>query len=382
MQDRRQFEGETSDRVAVIGAGIVGLATARALRRGGYEVSVFEHGAPGGGQSAGESRIFRHSHGDERQFELALKARRDWQEWEADFGVQLISPDGSMVIGEEGVSRLLRYADDPSIEVDELDPEGVAECLPILSGFDGPAMIDRTAGAIRTRLALANLIRETGTGLIPDRVESVLPFKGGGVEVISTMGGTQTFSAAVVCAGMGTASLAAGAGIDIPVSTEAHVRVTLPLGGNGHENRLACLQDSSGAFGEAAAYGSPVRGNREYSVGLPIATEVASEAGSRSLIDLADRTHAYLFHAFPGLDPQPATVLHCWVTELPWAADGLAVWQSGDAYFIAGHNLFKLAPALGKMLARSVSAGEVEGGFRPLDRLGEPMAEPAGSTTR
>ena len=93
-------------RVAVIGAGIVGLATARALERRGFTCLLFEQGAPGGGQSAGESRIFRHAHNDPRQFELAVRARRDWKEWEAEFGVQLISPDGAMAIGAESVSRL------------------------------------------------------------------------------------------------------------------------------------------------------------------------------------------------------------------------------------------------------------------------------------
>jgi sarcosine oxidase len=44
----------TSD-VAVVGAGIVGLATADAVRRRGASVHVYERGTPGGGQS-GASR--------------------------------------------------------------------------------------------------------------------------------------------------------------------------------------------------------------------------------------------------------------------------------------------------------------------------------------
>jgi len=370
-----------AERVAVVGAGIVGLSTARALVRQGYEVSVYENGAPGGGQSAGESRIFRHAHADERQFELALRARREWRELEEEFGIQLISPDGSMVIGEGAVARLSRYADDPSIEVRELGSDEIAAVLPVFSPYDGPALIDETAGAIRTRLTLANLIRLVGTGLIPDRVESVVALDGGGVDVVGATTGTTRYAAAVVCAGMGTAALADMSGISIPVETKAHVRLTLSVGGPGRYDRLACIQDSSGAFGEPAAYGSPVRGNGEYAVGLPVTTEVESEAGGRSLIDLADRTHAYVHKAFPGLEGPPTTVVHCWVTELPWAEDGLAVWQNGDAFFISGHNLFKLAPVLAKTLARSVVAGEVEPGFRPEDRLGatEPEhASPAG----
>ena len=48
-------------RTAVVGAGIVGLAAAHALRARGADVTLYESGPPGGGQSAGQGRIFRHA---------------------------------------------------------------------------------------------------------------------------------------------------------------------------------------------------------------------------------------------------------------------------------------------------------------------------------
>ena len=366
-------------RVAVIGAGVVGLAAAWALERKGYACLVFEHGAPGGGQSAGESRIFRHVHDDRRQFELAVRARRGWSQWEAEFGVQLISADGGMVLGEEGVNRLARYAGDAASRVRELSASDIKKLLPILADYDGPALIDESAGAIRTRLTIANLIGAVGLNLVPERVESITPREDGGVAVVTSFG-PRTFDAVVVAAGVGTAGLAATAGVEIPSSQQAHMRLTLPLR-DGFASRLACIQDSSGAFGETTAYGSPVRGNREYAVGLALSTDAGPSAqDTDELADISRRTSAYIERAMPGLDMEGAVALQRWITELPWAADGLAIWQAGDAYFIAGHNLFKLAPALGTTLSDCVAAGRVPPGFRPEDRLGRPTqsARPTG----
>ncbi|MFD1046787.1 FAD-dependent oxidoreductase, partial [Kibdelosporangium lantanae] len=50
--------------VAIVGAGVVGLAVARALLRRGHEVVCFEAGTPMGARSVGDSRIFRYAHTD------------------------------------------------------------------------------------------------------------------------------------------------------------------------------------------------------------------------------------------------------------------------------------------------------------------------------
>ena len=78
---------------AVIGAGVVGLATADALMRRGADVACFEKAVPGRGQSAGATRTFRHGHEDRDLVEFPLLARRGWRVWEARANRRLLGPD-------------------------------------------------------------------------------------------------------------------------------------------------------------------------------------------------------------------------------------------------------------------------------------------------
>jgi sarcosine oxidase len=96
------------------------------------------------------------------------------------------------------------------------------------------------------------------------------------------------------------------------------------------------------------------------------------------LAAVAQRTTAYVARALPGLLPEPVQARHCWITELPWGYDAFAVWASGGASFMVGHNLFKHAPALGRALAANVLGEEPGIPLSPDDRLGAPAAAIAG----
>ena len=359
--------------VAVVGAGIVGLATAYALSERGIRVAVYERGVPGNGQSGGDSRIFRHSHADPRLLSMALQSRALWHDWELLWGRELVTRDGVVSIGPEVERRaeLMRQGGAPARLIGAAE---LAARLPLLAAWKEEALLDVEGGVIRTRAAIEMLADALADRIVFDEVLSVTPTKVGTVQLRA--GGTAVeHDRVVVCAGRETTSLARGAGLVVPLRQSAHVRLAFPVRGEPPE-RLACLLDGSGAFGEPSAYADPLPGNRVYAVGVD-ETPVHADGGlvdPDGLAAVAQRTTAYVSRALPGLVPEAVQARHCWITELPWSHDAFAVWTSGGASFMVGHNLFKHAPALGRALAAH-AVGEDPGiPLTPDDHLGAPAA--------
>jgi sarcosine oxidase len=58
------------------------------------------------------------------------------------------------------------------------------------------------------------------------------------------------------------------------------------------------------------------------------------------------------------------------VTELPWSTDGIAVWELAGLVVLAGNNLFKHAPALGRALAAAALGDGLKEILHPEAKLG------------
>lgn len=356
--------------IGVVGAGIVGLSTAYALRERGVRVTLYERGVPGNGQSGGQSRIFRHIHDDPRLVAFARRSHAAWREWEERSGRELLTADGVVALGPSATRRveLLRAADVPARLVHDRD---LRELLPALAPFEGEALLDELGGVLRTTTAVDWLTEQLRDALVADEVVAVTPTDRGTAQVRA--GGTLAeHDRVTVCAGRGTAPLARGAGVELPIRQSAHVRLAFAVSA-APPSRLACLLDGSDAFGEPSAYGDPLPGNAAYAIGV----DEASTDGEGALAEpdglgaIAARTARYVARALPGLAPEPVDVRHCWITELPWAHDAFAVFDAGAAAFFAGHNVFKHAPALGRALAAHALGEPAEIALDPADRLGE-----------
>jgi sarcosine oxidase len=328
----------SSVEVAVVGAGITGVATGYALRRRGVECRVFEAAAPGSGQSAGRTRVFRHAHDDQRLVALAVRARGEWERLEKDLGVELLGRQGVLVCGPNVAERAAAF-EAAGVPARFVDREKQRDVLPVFAPPNDEALLDELGGFIDVRAAVASLAGALGDALVEASVFELVG--GGGVAELRTSEGIWRADRAIVCAGLGAPHLASGLGVDIPLTSELHTRTAFRVREPG--SPLACLLDRSGAHGETV-YASPMPDGLHYAVGLGGEEEPPVD-------DALARLTAYVERGMPGLDPEPASVRLCATSILPWGADAFAVWRAGTVDVLAGANLFKFAPLIGELLA-------------------------------
>ncbi|GAA2777971.1 hypothetical protein GCM10010470_08950 [Saccharopolyspora taberi] len=340
--------------VAVIGAGVIGLAVTDALIRRGVDVVCFDHRKPGQGQSGGLSRTFRTRHDSPHVVKLAADSRVLWREWERRSGKTLVGDEGTVYLGfEEEDAHGLRVNDVPHRFA---APAERAQLFSALGPVEGRLLHDPDSGAIRARNTIDALTGFTAGRIRPTEVHTVtVPADGDGVE-LQTADEIIRARHVVIAAGTNTPRLAAGVGIDIPLNCALHARPHYRIRNEHLANSQPCWVDKSGAFGETV-YGSPIGTTGRYVFGLigtgvdvPMDGNGAVPPGS-AMEDHVRRVSEYVRRAMPGIDPEPVGVRVCVMTKLPGGSDAFGVWQNGGVTAVTGHNLFKLAPVLGEKIA-------------------------------
>ena len=142
--------------VVVVGAGIVGLATAVALADAGVDVRCFERAEPGVAGSAGLTRIFRHVHGTAGMVALAVRSRAGWAEWERRARRRLVGDEGLLVLyNAKEPDEALTLLADAGVAARLVDAEGQAEALPRCAR-ERPGPSSTRVGAIRIRRAASS----------------------------------------------------------------------------------------------------------------------------------------------------------------------------------------------------------------------------------
>jgi sarcosine oxidase len=327
-----------STEVAVVGGGITGLSTAYALRRREVACVCFEAAAPGSGQSAGRTRVFRHGHDDERLVRLAVRARVEWERLEEELRTRLLGREGVLVCGPQVAVRAAAF-EAAGVPARVVGRDERASALPIFEPPEGDAVLDELGGSTDVRAAIDGLAAALGERLVRARVFDVSE-RGWGVG-LHTSEGIWSAERAVLCPGAQLHELTAGLGLDIPLSIELHTRASFRVREPGRS--LAALQDRSDAHGEVV-YAAPMPDGLEYAIGLGGEEEPPVE-------EALARLTSYVERGMPGLDPSPVGVRLCQTSVLPWGPDAFAVWDTGRVAVLAGANLFKFGPLLGELLA-------------------------------
>jgi sarcosine oxidase len=206
--------------VVVIGAGVMGLATARAIAQAGRDVLVLEQDAVGTrrGSSHGSSRIFRLAYEEEDRVRLAQEALPLWRELEREAGTELVAARGSVDVGGD-LERQTSVLSSCGVRFEVMDAEDVREHFGLLIAT-GRALHQPDGGVVWAERALAafgSSARRYGAQLAEGRKALSLDVRGNGVRVETAEGAVQA-QAAVVTAGSWAGPLLATAGVNLQVT--------------------------------------------------------------------------------------------------------------------------------------------------------------------
>ena len=147
----------TDAEVVVVGAGVMGLATARELARAGRDVVVCEQFELGHdrGSSHGSSRIVRLSYPEARWVRLAQESYPLWRELERESGRTLLELGGTLDLGDWEPNRAALA--ECGVESEVLDADEVARRFPIRLEPGERALYQRDGGILLADAAVEAL---------------------------------------------------------------------------------------------------------------------------------------------------------------------------------------------------------------------------------
>jgi glycine/D-amino acid oxidase-like deaminating enzyme len=165
-------------RVAVIGAGVMGLATGWALKRRGLEPVVYEQFDVGNdrGSSHGRSRIFRLAYAEDHYVRLAQEALGLWRELEAETGAKVLELPGLVEIVQTMEESTAETLERCGVAWERLEREEAERRYPIRVPEGSFVVVQPEAGIARADNALAAFARgldvREHTRAHPDEVDA------------------------------------------------------------------------------------------------------------------------------------------------------------------------------------------------------------------
>ncbi|MCS6581779.1 FAD-dependent oxidoreductase [Curtobacterium citreum] len=348
----------------VIGAGVVGAATAYALTARGERVLLVEQHARGHhlGSSHGATRIFRQGYADQEYVALTTRALALWEALEAAAGEELIARTGAVDHGRpEVVDAIAAALADADIPHESLTPEQAAARWPGIA-FEGNVLTHASAGRIRSdRTIEVFLTLAEATGLADLRFDTrVTGLEDHGDDVTVTLSDGSAVRTASVVAAVGSwaptlvGELLAGRGAGLPA-----IRVTQEQPAHFPSH----LPDAAWPSFVHWADGDDVYGLLTPGEGVKVGfhgTGPVVDPDHRDFVPVpaeAERLQAYVARYVPGVDATKPTFISCLYDNSP--DEDFVIDRVGPltvATGFSGHG-FKFAPLLGEMLADLATGG-------------------------
>jgi monomeric sarcosine oxidase len=339
-------KAEDARDVIVVGAGVMGSATAYALAARGRRVVLVEQFRVGHkrGSSHGASRIFRFSYPDERYVQMAMESLPLWRDLERQSGVALLHTTGGIDRGkplEDHVDALTGRG--ASFEM--LDGAAASALWPDLNLPRGePALFQPDAGIVyadRAVQAFAEGALRAGAEILQGiRVHTIRP--GSDRVDLETSGGELTAEVVVVTAGAWATPLLDTAGVTLDTKPTRETVAYFNFAGT-----VPTLVE----WGEPSIYALPSPGH-----GIKVGEHIAGphadpdqEGGPSS--ESIERLRRWVADRFPTAESRPHHAETCLYTNTP---DQHFVLERHGRVVVgspcSGHG-FKFAPWIGNRLA-------------------------------
>lgn len=357
--------------IAVVGAGLMGAATAWQLARHGHEVTLVEAYDIGHrhGSSHGSSRIFRRAYADPFYVRLTGQAYEQWRELEEDSSTPLLRTTGGLDMGEDRDTKAIAaLLDAAGVPHELLGPEEASERWPYIR-ITGPVLFHPDAGVVDADQTVAACVRraiEHGADAIIGARVTGIDVQGGEKVLLRTDDGREILADTVV--------IAAGAWLpelELPVALPA-LEVTQQQVFHFRQRDPSVRWPTLIWDGELHLYGQPSGSDG----GLFPAVKVAEHdrgtpttARTRDgVVDPSSRTRVsgFVRDRLPGLEPDPVAETTCLYTTTP--DEDFVLDRHGPLVIVSpcsGHGA-KFAPLIGAMAA-DLATGRAEP--RPRFRL-------------
>jgi sarcosine oxidase len=332
--------------IVVVGAGVMGAATAYALTRAGHEPVVLEQFEAGHtrGSSHGRGRIFRLVYDDPRWVAQAQRSLPLWRELEAESGDEILRTTGSVDLGPRTDERAAALAE-CGVDFEVVDGADLPAPLRIERGT--LALVQRDGGVLDAARAQEAFLR----GIRVRERAPVARIDGDGR--VHLDGTTIEAQAVVVTAGAWVAPLLEPLGLSPPVTPTRESVVYFPLAGRGGLPTVIDWRVPDG-------YDLPRRGDSVYALptseGLKVGvhrTGPPTDPDEEGVVDAeAVRcSRDWLVRHVDGTDPEPSRIETCLYTNMP--DESFVLERQGRVVVgspCSGHG-FKFAPLVGRELA-------------------------------